>query len=201
MSKPPTKEKRISIKVSMPLSGSINMGAPEWLDEAYLYVAKHSGDKVTPDIEFKGYSIDLSVENLFGDDIKSPNCIMRGFEIAEFGSEETPDVALSFTIRMPFTGKKWNWLGQYVGEEVWAKFIPGESGEAFVEDEDGTLLDDGENDDAEQDLDPDREHDGPTLVKSVSGPKDLAAFHEGEVAKEEKRGRGKPKKSVVADAF
>ena len=48
------------------------------------------------------------------------------------------------------------------------------------------------------DLDPDNEHDGPTLVKS--GPKDLAAFHEGEVAKEEKK-RGRPKKSVVADAF
>ena len=199
VSKPPAKEKRISVKVRMPLSGTVNMGAPEWLDEAYLYVAKHSGDKVTPDIEFKGYSIDLSVENLFGEDIKSPNCIMRGFEIAEFGNEETPDVALSMTIRMPFSSKKWTWLGQFVGEDVWAKFIPGEAGTAFVEDEDGTLLDDGEND-GEADLDPDDEHDGPKLVKA-SGPKDLAAFHEGEVAKEAKKGPGRQKKSIVADAF
>jgi hypothetical protein len=212
VSKPPTKEKRISLKVRMPLSGTINMGAPAWLDEAYLYVAKHGGDTITPDIEFKGYSIDLSVENLFGDDIKSADCIMRGFEIAEFGNEETPDVVLSFTIRMPFTGKKWNWLGQFVGEDVWAKFIPGEAGTAFVEDSDGTLLDDGEND--EGDLDPDNEEgdfdsepdapeeskdeDGPKLLKS--GPKELAAFHEEEVGKEQKK-RGRPKMSVVAHAF
>jgi hypothetical protein len=196
VSKPPTKEKRISIKVRMPLSGTVNMGAPEWIDEAFLYVCKHGSDKVTPDVEIKGYSIDFSAENLFGDDIKSPNCTMKGFEIAEFGNEETPDVALSFTIRMPFTSKKWDWLGNYVGEEVWAKFIPGELGTAFVEDEDGTLLDDGEND-GEDDLDPDDEHDGPKLVKA-SGPKELAAFHEEEVAK---KGPGRPKKSVVADAF
>jgi hypothetical protein len=186
------------------------MGAPAWLDEAYRYVASHGGDKITPDIEFKGYSIDLSTENLFGDDIKSANCIMRGFEIAEFGNEETPDVVLSFTLRMPFSGKKWKYLGQYVGEDVWAKFIPGEAGTAFVESEEGTLLDDGENDD-EDDLDPDNEmetgdgndpeldkpeeleyEDGPTLVKS--GPKQLAAFHEKEVDAEQKRGRGRPRK-------
>jgi hypothetical protein len=202
VSKPPTKEKRISIKVRMPLStggiGTGTMGAPAWLDEAYRYVASHGGDKITPDIEFKGYSIDLSTENLFGDDIKSANCIMRGFEIAEFGNEETPDVVLSFTLRMPFSGKKWNYLGQYVGEDVWAKFIPGEAGTAFVESEDGTLLDDGEND--QGDLDPDNEMEtgegddpeldkpeeleyesGPSLVRS--GPKELAAFHEKEVDK------------------
>jgi hypothetical protein len=215
VSKPPTKEKRISIKVRMPLStggiGTGTMGAPAWLDEAYRYVASHGGDKITPDIEFKGYSIDLSTENLFGDDIKSANCIMRGFEIAEFGNEETPDVVLSFTLRMPFSGKKWNYLGQYVGEDVWAKFIPGEAGTAFVESEDGTLLDDGENE--QDDLDPDNEmetgegddpeldkpeeleyEDGPTLVKGKSGPKDLAAFHEGQVEAEAKRGPGRPRK-------
>lgn len=214
VSKPPTKEKRISIKVRMPLStggiGTGTMGAPAWLDEAYRYVASHGGDKITPDIEFKGYSIDLSTENLFGDDIKSANCIMRGFEIAEFGNEETPDVVLSFTLRIPFSGKKWNYLGQYVGEDVWAKFIPGESGKAFVEEDDGTLLDDGENDD-EDDLDPDNEmetgdgndpeldtpeeleyEDGPKLIHS--GPKDLAAFHEKVVESEGKKGPGRPRK-------
>lgn len=214
VSKPPTKEKRISIKVRMPLStggtGTGIMSAPEWLEAGYLFVAKHH-DTVTPDIEFKGYSIDLSTENLFGDDVKSANCIMRGFEIAECGSEETPDVVLSFTLRMPFSSKKWNWLGQYVGEDVWAKFIPGEAGTAFVETDDGTLLDAGENDDDGEGDEPDtlpdsgegddpeldkpeelEYEDGPTLVRS--GPKELAAFHETVVEAEEKRGRGRPKK-------
>ena len=211
VSKPPTKEKRISIKARMPLSGASNLGAPAWLDEAYTYVASHGGDTITPDIEFKGYSLELSVENLFGDNVKSPNCIMRGFEIAEFGNEETPDVVLSLTLRIPFSSPTWAWLGQYVGEDVWAKFIPGEAGTAFVETDDGTLLDDGENEDEDEgdDLDPDNEtetgddpeldkpeeleyEDGPTLVRS--GPKELAAFHETVVDAEQKRGRGRPKK-------
>src|SRR5208282_5858749 len=122
----------------------------------------------------------------------------------EFGNEETPDVVLSFTVRMPFSGKKWNWLGQFVGEDVWAKFIPGEAGTAFVESEDGTLLDDGENDD------PDSPNDSSDIGKSddseldipeelvydephgKSGPKNLIAFHEKAVEAEEKRGRGRP---------
>ena len=39
------------------------------------------------------------------------------------------------------------------------------------------------------------------FIKKISSPLFSAAYHEGEVAKEEKRGRGRPKKSVVADAF
>jgi len=183
----------------MLLSGSVNMGAPEWLDSAYIYVASHGGDTITPDIEFKGYSIDFSVENLFGDNVSSPNCTMRGFEITECGDEETPDVVLNLTLRCGFSSKLWNWLGQFVGEDVWARFVPGEAGGEGEGEEDGTLLDDGENDEQKADLDPDNEHDGPTLVRSgKSGPKDLATFHEGEVAKEEKK---RPKKSVVAGAF
>jgi hypothetical protein len=223
VSKPPTKEKRISIKVRMPLStggtGTGTMGAPTWLDEAYRYVASHGGDKITPDIEFKGYSIDFSVENLFGDDIKSADCIMRGFEIAEFGNEETPDVVLSFTLRMPFSGKKWNWLGQFVGEDVWAKFIPGDAGTAFVESEDGTLLDDGENEDSDPLTSPilsfndskdedgvdDSELDELDIPEELvydephgkSGPKNLIAFHEKAVEAEEKRGRGRLKNNPV----
>jgi hypothetical protein len=124
-------------------------------------------------------------------------------------------VILSFTLRIPFSGTNWNALGQFVGEDVWAKFIPGEAGTAFVESEDGTLLDDGENeqedeDEADQgDLDQDHQEEGfdpeldkpeeleyesgPSLVKK-SGPKDLAAFHEQVVEGEVKRGRGRPRK-------
>lgn len=213
VSKPPTKEKRISIKVRMPLStggtGTGIMGAPEWLEAGYLFVAKHH-DTVTPDIEFKGYCLEFSVANLFAEPVVTQDAMMRGFEIAEFGSEETPDVICSFTLRMGFSRRKWDWLGQFVGEDVWVKFTPGEAGTAKVEEEDGTLLDDGENDadEDEGDLDPDNEtegddpeldkpeeleyEDGPTLVRS--GPKELAAFHEKEVEAEQKRGRGRPKK-------
>ena len=116
VSKPPTKEKRISIKVRMPLSGATNMGAPAWLDNAYVFVAQNH-DTVTPNIEFKGFTIDFSTENLFGESVSSPDTIMRAFEIAEFGDAENPDVAMTFTIRMQFSTRRWDWLGQYVGRK------------------------------------------------------------------------------------
>ncbi len=209
VSKPPTKEKRISIKVQMPLSGTINMGSPTWLDEAHSYVAK-TGDFVKPNIEFKGFDIDFSVENLFGSPIQANNCMMRGFEITEIGSEETPDVVLNFVLRMPFSTARWNWFGQFVGDGVWAKFTPGEPGVAHKDEDDGTLLDDGENDEDEGD-DPDTIPDSGdededdtvldepadprlSLVASgPSGPKNLKEFHEQEVEKETKASLKKPK--------
>ena len=71
VSKPPTKEKRISIKVRMPLSGATNMGAPAWLDNAYVFVAQNH-DTVTPNIEFKGFTIDFSTENLSARAYRAP---------------------------------------------------------------------------------------------------------------------------------
>jgi hypothetical protein len=218
VSKPPTKEKRISIKVRMPLSGTINMGAPEWLDNIFIFVSKNH-DMVTPDIEFKGYSIGFNADNLFGaEGFNGQECTMKGFQIYEAGDAENPDVVMDFSIRLQFATKRWDWLGQYVGDDVWCKFTPGESGTAQVDTEqDGTLLDDGENDDEESDeegedvptsgeeddteedsdLDTPEElvyEDGPTLVKGKSGAKDLAAYHEGVVEAEAKRGPGRPKK-------
>jgi len=214
----------------MPLSGTVNMGAPEWLDNAYLFCARNHST-VSDDIEFKGYCVEFSVENLFAEPIVSQDAIMRGFEIFEMGNEETPDVVLSFGIRIPFSRRKWDWLGQFVGEDVWAKFTPGEAGVAKVEEQDGTTLDFGEDDDEE-----DSEGDAPALTSGneeeesedddlsdlnhpvaaranqkfeipseleheeptqKSGPKNLLSFHEKVVDGEQKRGRGRPRKTVV----
>ena len=206
VSKPPAKEKRISIKAQMILSGKVNMGAPGWLDSAYMYVAQH-GDTVTPDIEFKGYDIDLSVENLFGENVGSKNCVMRAFEITTVGKEETPDVVLNFTMRFQFSTKLWDWLGQYVGDSVWARFTPPQvDAAAPVEnEEDGTELDDGENDDDDPIAEEEPEERIVVMPPQKSGPKELSAFHEQEVEKELtiaeeveqiRRGRGRPKGST-----
>jgi hypothetical protein len=203
VSKQPAKEKRISIKVRMPLSGTINMGAPEQIDHAYLFVAQNH-QKVTLDKEFDGYCIEFSVENLFGEPVVGNDCAMKSFEIFEMGKEESPDVVMTFTVRMSFSKSKWDWLGQFVGEDVWAKFTPGEAGTAKVEEEDGTLLDDGENEDGpdgdedseEGEYDPDS---GEVIEMPLekSGPSVLKAFHEKTIENEQKRGRGRPKKDAV----
>ena len=220
VSKPPAKEKRISIKVRMPLSGTVNMGASEQIDNAYMFVAKNH-QTVTLDKEFDGYCIEFSVENLFGDPIIANDCIMKGFEIFEMGKEDTPDVVMTFNLRTKFSGKKWDWLGQFVGEDVWAKFTPGEEGTAKIEEEDGTLLDDGENED--ESSVPDGEEFDPALDTPVtleyedkprivavkptpvqkSDPAELAAFHADlqkdvqEVVKKRGRPQGSGNKTKV----
>ena len=212
VSKPPIKEKRISIKVRMPLTGTVNMGAPEAFDNAYLFVSKNH-QKVTLDNEFDGYCVEFSVENLFGEPIVGNDCSMRGFEIFEMGKEDAPDVVMTFNIRTKFSGKKWDWLGQFVGEDVWAKFTPGDVGTAKVEQEqDGTTLDFGDNDSDDDEESsgelelavPDGDEPDPVLdvpeeieyeePKGKHGPKQLAAFHENMIEIEEKRGPGRPKR-------
>jgi hypothetical protein len=198
VSKPPAKEKRISIKVRMTLSETVNMGSPEKIDAAYMFVARNH-QKIILDSEFEGYCIEFSVENLFGEPIVSNDCIMKSFEIFEMGKDESPDVVMTFTIRTSFTSKKWDWYGQFVGEDVWAKFTPGEAGTAKVEEEDGTLLDDGENED-DGDLDQDNEEDAgedadvgqPDVLEyedetpgKKHDAKELAAYHENVVTMEQ----------------
>jgi len=191
------------------------MGAPEWIDSAFVYCGTHH-DKISPKITFSGYSFHFSVDNLFGKDVQANNGQMRKFEISEQGNEEAPDVVCEFAMRLPFSEALWSWFGAFAGERVWVKFVPGVPGEAEGSDDDGPDIEDedddeesdeegedvptsGEEDETEEDSDLDTPEelvyeDGPTLVKGKSGPKDLAAFHEGQVEAEAKRGRGRPRK-------
>lgn len=176
VSKPPTKEKRVRIKVRMLLSDTINMGSPEWLDRCYAFVAENH-DKVTPSIEFKGYDLQFSAQNLFDNEgVRAPRCQMRSFEIHECGDSEEPDVAATYTIYAPFSQNLWAWLGAFGGETCWCSFTPGvpdaepsgpgDDQPALTSDDDEDEEDDAEIDEAEGeeideeeiDLDPDNEH-------------------------------------------
>jgi hypothetical protein len=204
VSKPPTKEKRISIKVRMPLSGQNNIGAPEWLDRIYTFVAQNH-DPVSPTIEFKGYQLTFSADNLFGTEVQCPNGAMRKFEVFEAGDEENPDVVCEFVLRIGFSSAAWDWLGQFVGDDAYVKFVPGEAGVAHPQEEDGLLLDDGENDEDEDSDEPgEGDEDEEVVAEEPADPrlalvakggkssaKNLKAFHEQELAKAEK---SKPKK-------
>ena len=174
--KAPTKEKRIRVKVRMILSDNINMGSPEWLDRAARFVSE-THDTVTPSIEFKGYDLHFSAQNLFQQEgVKAPRCQMRSFEIHECGDSEEPDVAVTYTLYCPFSTDLWAWLGQFGGEECWCKFTPGvptEDKPAGPSDDQPALTagddeDEDEEDeedeeevreiDEETELDPDNEH-------------------------------------------
>lgn len=120
--KAPTKGKRIKLNVTMGVSTQKHTGAPEWVTNAFEFVAKNH-DEVTPNVDFKGYDIGFSVDNLFGEKaVNAPRCQMRGFVVTEQGDAETPDVVLKFIVYAPFATDLWNWLGQMAGEEVWSVF-------------------------------------------------------------------------------
>jgi hypothetical protein len=182
VSKPPTKEKRIRIKVRMILSGETTPGSPEWLDAAYAFVAKWH-DPVSPAVDFRGFDLHFSAENLFdAKGVKAPKCQMRSFEVSEFGSTENPDVATTFTIYAPFSTKLWNWLGQFAGDECWCAFKPGIPDQAPAS---------SSSDPPEDEDDEDESKEPDTSPGTKSGPKELADFHAKEVGK-----KSPPKKSA-----
>lgn len=193
----------------MPLTGQSTMGAPSWIDSAFIYCGTHH-DKISPKIEFKGYSFHFSVDNLFGKDVQANNGSMRKFEISEQGNEEAPDIVCEFAMRLPFSEALWSWFGAFAGEKVWVRFEPGVTQEGEGSDDDGPQIDDDEEYDGSipsdaDELEPDEIGDDPELDKpeeleyeepaGKSGPKLLAAFHEKVVEGEVKKGRGRPPKA------
>ena len=152
--KAPTKQKRIKLKLRMPLSGRAKLaGTPEWITAAHTFVAQNH-DVVCPSIEFKGFDIQFSDDSLFSGDVKSPKCSMRGFEIAESGDSEQPDIDMTFTVYAPFSTALWEWVGQYAGEEMWAKFEQGEIEEESASDD---LELTGDEEESETEEEPDEE--------------------------------------------
>jgi hypothetical protein len=121
--KAPTKQKRIKMKVRIPISSDKKQGGvPEWITNAYVFVAKNH-DTVQSDVDLKGYDITFSDDNLFDKaGVKATKCDMRLFVIEEAGDAEEPDIQMTFVIYAPFTTNLWKWCGQMVGEEFWAKF-------------------------------------------------------------------------------
>jgi hypothetical protein len=131
--KAPTKSKRIKIKVRMPLNGKA--GAPEWVTNAMVFVGQ-SHDIVSPQVEFSGFDIQFSDDNLFDEaKAKANKCQMRCFVIQEAGDSENLDIEMQFLIYAPFSTALWKWCGQMGGEDVWAQFTqveqPEEDDEEF----------------------------------------------------------------------
>jgi hypothetical protein len=124
---------------------------------------------------------------------------MKKFEILEVGPSESPDVATEFTIYAPFSANLWQWLGAFGGETCWCSFTPG-----VVETEPETDEEEDEGDDEEEgeeetdEAETKETEEGLALVPSgKSGPKQLAEFHEKQLDGEQKRGRGRPRKTPV----
>jgi len=124
--KAPTKQKRLKLRIAMPLDGSKPVGTPDWVAEAYQFVSR-SHDTVTPQIELSGYNIVFDDEHLFQKvQAEAPKCQLRNFVIQEVGDAENPEVEMQFTIYAAFSSKLLKFCGGFAGEEFWARFEPTE---------------------------------------------------------------------------
>lgn len=186
----PTKQAttgRICVPIRMPLTGESLIACPEWVSTAYEAVEKYLSE-ATPEVE---QIADLTVSfnnakpkgKLFDDpNAKVPSAELRAFCVQRCGEEEEPDVELAFKLYAPFSRDFWKWLGEMAGAEVYMAFPKSLGGTAAKPD---TQLPLGasatETEALKGDANPPK--DAPKKGRK-SGPKELAAFHEEQVAKE-----------------
>jgi hypothetical protein len=173
--------KRIVFPVQMPLGENSLGSLPDWVSEGYAAVAKQFTE-VDPQVQqIAGLSVafwnDTPENGMFAaPNVKVPDAELRGFVVKRVGEEDDPDIELQFKVYCAFNRELWAWLGEMAGEEVQMAF-PSSVGA----------------DKAAAKSAPDNqmplEHPTPAGPKVVppkkSGPKELAAFHEKLLAKQE----------------
>lgn len=120
--KAPTKEKRLKILVTMPITGQKLTGFPEWLAEARDYVMKH-GQVVKPAESIDYCNVIMTDQQLFGPTpIEAPKAKMSHFVVEQEGDSEDPDTVVKFQIVAKFSTDLLRWVGQMAGEEFDATF-------------------------------------------------------------------------------
>jgi hypothetical protein len=120
--KKPESRKRVKISCAMPLNGGQVKNAPEWLLNAYEFVLKNHEIVTFPDTKFAGMNVELDDDNLFDKPAKVPRSTLNKFAVHEVGDSEDPDVELTFTMYAEFSNALWRHIGQYGGNDHYARF-------------------------------------------------------------------------------
>lgn len=139
--KAPTKQKRIKMLCTMPLTGQKLTGFPDWLADDRDFVMKN-GQAIHATQTINYVNVTMSDELLFGPTpIEAPKCKLSHMTIENMGSDEDPVTVLKFQIMAPFSTDLNRWCGQMAGEEFSSAY---EVTEAPEEDENLTLTGDEE---------------------------------------------------------
>ena len=116
------KLKMVKMKLAIAMTSETIASAPDWASEAYAFILK-SHDTVRPSHEFEAISLSFSADQLFGHKVVQGAAVsLKGFEIAEDGGGDDPEVRATFTAEVAFADGLWRWLGQMQGREFYAKF-------------------------------------------------------------------------------
>jgi len=178
-----TSNRRICLPVTMPLSDGSVVGMPDWLGIAFEQVSKHCKTFI-PEIE-QLVDLTLAFDNdkpkgeLFeAPSAKVPAAEIRKFVVLRAGEPEDPEVELHFKAYIPFTRDFWGWIGEMAGHEVFMGFPRSLGAKAAPPEQ--TSIAEVETQALSSDMNPPADETKPK--KKKSGPKDLAQFHQSEVA-------------------
>lgn len=131
--KAPTKQKRLKVLLTMPITGNKVTGWPEWLADARDFVMK-TGEvvKCTQTIDY--CNVTMTDQQLFGPTpIEAPKAKLSHFTVENMAAEEDPETVVKFQMLAAFSTDLLRWVGQMAGEEFDVTFevtdVPEESGE------------------------------------------------------------------------
>lgn len=170
--KAPTKEKRLKMLITMPITGQKLTGFPDWLADGRDFTMK-TGETVKCSQVIPYCNIVMTFpateENLFQKTpIEAPKARLSHFTIENEGDSEDPTTVVKFQILAPFSGDLLRWAGQMAGEEFDSTYelteAPEEDAEEDEEESEDDALADGE--DVEED-----EQVAQTRRKAARAPK------------------------------
>jgi len=115
--KAPTKQKRLKILCTMPITGQKLTGFPEWLADARDFVMKNGEVvKCTQTIDY--CNVIMSDQLLFGPTpIEAPKAKLSHFTVENMASEDDPSTVVKFQMVAQFSTDLLRWCGQMAGEE------------------------------------------------------------------------------------
>ena len=163
--KAPTKQKRLKILCTMPITGQKLTGFPEWLADARDFVMK-TGEtvKCTQTIDY--CNVIMSDQLLFGPTpIEAPKAKLSHFTVENLASEDDPITVVKFQVVAQFSTDLLRWCGQMAGEEFDSTYEVTDAPEEEGDDEDG-------EEDADEAL---KEDEDDELVRQRKRREELAA--------------------------
>lgn len=173
--KAPTKEKRIKMLCTMPITGQKMTGFPDWLADGRDFTMK-TGETVKCSQVIPYCNVTMSDEqSLFQKTpVEAPKARLSHFSIENEGESEDPTTVVKFQMLAPFSTDLLRWCGAMAGEEFDSSYelteAPADQAdEDDEEDSDDDALADSEDADEEEDDDSPKAQARRRTAKAANG--------------------------------
>jgi hypothetical protein len=181
-------EERIKLELKMPMLNEELQGIPETISEAFETMAKDKSaiSRSALNIEYKGmtiefFSADNSPEPFTGKEgmASATSAMLCKFALVAAGEGEKRELDLQFTAYVPANVAMLDWARLHLHNAFFTEAEYSQSEMEFTPDVEESEIPDS---DPDAPADPHAEEVEAPMGKSKSGPRELKAFHEEQVA-------------------